>query len=240
MAYTGKNLDESEGTPPLVLQLLARLPRSICQKVAGQFACMIHVFDLVEQRNLWVSGSVAERLGYTREEIQTMGMLALATLVHPEDLTLVAEYFQRFSGLQSGEILEITYRMRRADGTWGRFRSRETPYLRSTRDPSPQLLGIVEEIAETRPSPIGRTAPEPSPSVDRTRYSIEIVTGEPDGTYSLGPFGRAETEFLYHRYFRGLQDGEDGRIAVSIEKSPISRRPPLRVVPRKSEPYRPG
>lgn len=141
-----KILTKSGGTPSILLKLLARLPWSICRKVAGKFACMVHVFDLVEQRNLWVSGSLAERLGYTREEIQTMGMLALATLVHPEDLSIVSEYFQRFSGLQPGEILEITYRMRRADGTWCRLRSRETPYLRSARDPSPRLLGIVEEI----------------------------------------------------------------------------------------------
>jgi PAS domain-containing protein len=75
-----------------------------------------------------------------------MGVLAFASLLHPQDLCAVAEYYQRFSTLEIGEIIESEYRMKRADGEWCWLRSQETRYLDRVEECSPQLLGTIEEI----------------------------------------------------------------------------------------------
>lgn len=106
----------------------------------------IYIYDLVEQHTLCTSYSVAAMLGYTADAIQAMEPIGLASLIHPDDLEQVSEHYQRFTTLSYGEIITLEYRMKRADGTWARLRSQETPLVEATDGFPLQLLGMVQDI----------------------------------------------------------------------------------------------
>nr|WP_242032866.1 PAS domain-containing protein [Oscillatoria sp. FACHB-1406] len=104
----------------------------------------IYIYDLIDQHVTWTSCSVATLLGYTEEDLQLMGQLALGTLIHPDDLNRVSEHYQCYSVLQWGETISIDYRMKRKDGIWYWLRSTETPLVMATATCPLQILGIIQ------------------------------------------------------------------------------------------------
>lgn len=106
----------------------------------------IYIYDLVEQRNLGGSCSVAKMLDYPCGVKEPFG---LASLIHPDDLNRVADYFQKFSTLRYDEVVRIEYRMRRADGDWCWLRSQETPLVMAIDGFPLQILGIIQLIPPT-------------------------------------------------------------------------------------------
>jgi PAS domain S-box-containing protein len=199
------NLDFEAGKDGISLATLARLPWSICQKILEKSSAMFHLYDLREQRNLYVGGCLGYYLGYTRTEIEAMGVLAFASLLHPQDLCAVAEYYQRFSTLEIGEIIEIEYRMKQADGEWCWLRSQETRYLDRAEESSPRLLGTVREITGDEEGEKTELEVHFFPSI--AGWWIEILSEQANGTYYLGPFEDDNAaEGIYAHYFAELTD----------------------------------
>jgi PAS domain S-box-containing protein len=87
---------------------------------------MIYLYDLVEQRNVYVNRQIGEILGYTREEIQEMGSRMIEILVHPDDLESVTEHMKKVATGKKGEIIENEYRMKHAGGEWRWLLSRDS------------------------------------------------------------------------------------------------------------------
>jgi PAS domain S-box-containing protein len=117
----------------------------------GSVPNSVYIYDFVEQRTLCASSSLPAMVGYTPDEIHTMGASGLANLIHPDDLNSVSEHYQRFTTLKSGEVIAIEYRLKRPDGTWCRLRSQETS-LRQAIDGFPlQVLGLVEDLTDFYP-----------------------------------------------------------------------------------------
>lgn len=108
----------------------------------------VYIYDLVEQCTLCASCSVTAMLGYTEDAIHTMGPAGLADLIHPDDLTSVSEHYQRFTSLESGEVITIDYRMKRADGAWCWLRSQETPLVQAIEGFPRRILGIIQVISK--------------------------------------------------------------------------------------------
>lgn len=110
-------------------------------KTASLLSGNVYIYDLVEQRNLSGSFSVASMLGYPSALEEP---LSLAGLIHPDDLNRVAEHFQRFTTLHYDEVIYIAYRTRREDGQWCWLRSQETPLVMAIDGFPLQILGIVQ------------------------------------------------------------------------------------------------
>jgi len=102
-----------------------------------------YVYDLIEQHTVNSSDSVATLLGYTADAVHQMGVLGLASLIHPDDLDRVAQYYQRFATLPAGAI-SIHYRMKRADGNWCWLHSQETPLVQAIDGFPLQILGLIQ------------------------------------------------------------------------------------------------
>lgn len=112
-----------------------------------------YIYDLVNQCNLCSTSSLAAILGYSPETIRSMGALEFASLIHPDDLDRVSTHFQRFSTLVAGEVIEIEYRMKRANGQWCWLRSQETLFVQANDGFPLQVLGIVQDITDQKNSP---------------------------------------------------------------------------------------
>ncbi len=128
------------------LQEIQRLIQQIADAIPG----LLYLYDLVAQRNVYINRQVAEILGYTQEQIQTMGLQSLFQLLHPDDLARYPAHLERLNSSADGEVTSFEYQYRHANGEWRWFYSYETVFSR-TADRSPQLiLGIAQDITERR------------------------------------------------------------------------------------------
>jgi PAS domain S-box-containing protein len=140
--------------PQHTIEALGRLQAHTTDTVPSS----VYIYDLVEQRILCASASVATMLGYTADSIDAMGPSGLANLIHPDDLNRVSEHYQRFSTLLPGEIIALEYRMKRADGVWCCLRSQETPCLQAIDGFPRQILGLIQDLTQHSPAKPAKSA----------------------------------------------------------------------------------
>lgn len=145
--------------PTRVIETLGRLQVQSNHPISSS----TYIYDLVEQRTICSSCSVATLLGYSADDVLAMWPIGLASLIHPDDINRVADHYQRFTTLVSGEVITIEYRMKRSNGKWCWLRSQETPLVQAIDGFPLQILGLLEDIT---PLP----SPNPRKSMLLSRY----------------------------------------------------------------------
>jgi PAS domain S-box-containing protein len=132
------------------LETQLRESQRFSQQVADATPGVLYIYDLVEQRNVYVNRQVGEVLGYTAEQIQAMGNQLFPRLMHPDDLATLPEHLERFNQAQMGELIEREYRMRHADGTWYWLWSRDLIFSRTETGAPRQVIGISHDINDRK------------------------------------------------------------------------------------------
>lgn len=111
---------------------------------------MVYVYDLVEARNIYVNRQIGEMLGYTQAEVARMGNTFLQQIIHPEDWADYPQKVTKLLQMNDDDIYEHEYRVQNTDGKWVWLRSRETAFLRDDDGNVQQILGIAQDITESK------------------------------------------------------------------------------------------
>ncbi|MBW4496058.1 MAG: PAS domain S-box protein [Oscillatoria princeps RMCB-10] len=127
-----------------------RSSQRFIQRIAESSPHILYIYDIIEQRNVYANREVAEKLGYTSQEIKNMGSALFTTIIHPDDFAQLPEHFQKLNTAKDGEILEHEYRMRNATGGWTWLHSRETVFARTPDGTPQQILGTATDITESK------------------------------------------------------------------------------------------
>jgi PAS domain S-box-containing protein len=128
-----------------------RESRRFIENVANTIPDLLYVYDIITMQNIYVNREIALVLGYTPEQIHAMGTAVIPTLLHPDDLECGTTWqLQRIAAAADGEILELEYRMKHADGTWRRLAVRETVFTRTPDGKPEQILGVSQDITERK------------------------------------------------------------------------------------------
>ncbi|MBV6621603.1 MAG: PAS domain S-box protein [Rivularia sp. (in: Bacteria)] len=122
----------------------------LLERISSTTPGLVYVYDLVEQRSVYVNHQVGELLGYSKAEIQKMGSNAIPHLMHPDDLTRLPTLFQRFNTISDDDIVETEYRLRHADGSWHWFYSWDTVFTRNPDGSARQLIGTALDITNRK------------------------------------------------------------------------------------------
>ncbi len=120
------------------------------QSVADATPNILYIYDLIEQRNVYVNREIEVILGYTRQQIQEMGDQVFPTIIHPEDLAKFPAHYLQFDTLKDNEILEIEYRMGDVEGNWHWLLSRDTVFARTFDGKPKQILGTASDITKRK------------------------------------------------------------------------------------------
>ncbi len=124
-----------------------RESRRFIENVANTIPDLLYVYDIIAMQNVYVNREIALILGYTPEQIHAMGTAVIPTLLHPDDLERgTTRQLQRIAAAADGEILELEYRMKHADGTWRWLAVRETVFTRTPDGNPEQVLGVSQDI----------------------------------------------------------------------------------------------
>jgi PAS domain S-box-containing protein len=122
------------------------------QQITTTIPDILYIYDLRLQQNIYSNSQMTAILGYTPEEVQTMGPDVMPMLVHPDDLPRVIEHLsemaERHASDKSVNIVE--YRMHHRDGRWRWLLSREVPFSNTPDGRVGQLLGVAHDITERK------------------------------------------------------------------------------------------
>ncbi|MEW5861093.1 MAG: PAS domain-containing protein [Cyanobacteriota bacterium] len=119
------------------------------QRIAEASPNVLFLYDLIEQRNVYINREIAAILGYTPQEIQETG-LDFQNLMHPDDFARLPEYFQQFEDASDSKIFENEYRMRHRNGEWRTLLNRDTLFARTADGKAKQILGTTSDITERK------------------------------------------------------------------------------------------
>lgn len=111
---------------------------------------LVYVYDLAERRNVYANRQITDMLGYTLEQVQTMGAALLPTILHPDDLPRVIAKQQEMANDQSGATFENEYRVRDASGVWRWLHSRDTVFKRAEDGTVLHSLGYAQDITQRK------------------------------------------------------------------------------------------
>lgn len=120
------------------------------QQIANSMPGTLYVYDMLEQRNVYVNRQIGELLGYTSEQIQALGDRLFSELIHPEDFSAIAIQFDLLNQASEGEVIDYEYRMRHANGEWCWLWSRNTVATRTADGLAHQVVGTVHDITDRK------------------------------------------------------------------------------------------
>ena len=127
-----------------------RKSQKLTQKILDCSPNLIYVYDLSKNCNVYANKEILEFLGYTPEQIKSMGSELFAKILHPDDSRIVAEHHARFVNASDNVTYEVEYRMKHANGEWRWLRSRDVLFTRTKEGLGNQILGSTQDITERK------------------------------------------------------------------------------------------
>jgi PAS domain S-box-containing protein len=127
-----------------------RESRLFIEGVADALPQMLFVYDLTEDRHVWVNARCEEIRGYTQGEILGMGRGEAVAQIHPDDRLGVEQAMAMLGGLGESEVLEIRYRILHRVMGYRLVRTRCLVFRRGPRGEPLQVLGVSELADERR------------------------------------------------------------------------------------------
>ncbi len=123
-----------------------RQSQKFIESIAEATPSMLYIYDHIKGANAYANRSVAEILGYSKEEIQAMGSEIFLNICHPDDLKKVLDAVQKCQTLQDGETIETEYRVKDKQGQWHWLLDRSIVFTRTKTGELWQTLGTAQDI----------------------------------------------------------------------------------------------
>jgi diguanylate cyclase (GGDEF)-like protein/PAS domain S-box-containing protein len=117
------------------------------QRIADTSPNILYVYDIIEQKNIYVNKQIATVLGYSLEKVRERDTTFFQNLIHADDFIYVSEqHKQWFVTARDGDIIETEYRMKHANGEWRWFHSRHSVFTRTADGLPQQIIGVAQDI----------------------------------------------------------------------------------------------
>ena len=105
-------------------------------------------YDLTSQKLIFSSGVASQLLGYSPEQYAGFSNHYFKELVHPDDRQRVEETIRKIYHAKDQEIVEMTVRMRRADGAYCWLYSRQMILDRAHDGKHCAVIRVAEDITD--------------------------------------------------------------------------------------------
>jgi PAS domain S-box-containing protein len=119
------------------------------QQITELTPIVISVFDLVTERDTYLSSDVIGLSGYSPNEIAQMEDV-VSSIWHPDDIVIAREHLERSKKAADGQISEYEYRVRHRDGGLRWLRSRSMPFARDEDGTVRQIVAATLDVTEQK------------------------------------------------------------------------------------------
>ena len=124
--------------------------QKFAERITTLIPNIIYIYDLEQNQNSYCNPFIDEVLGFTPKQIQNHKTNLLSELIHPADLNLVEQHFQRCYLLEEDDYLEVEYRIKDVKGEWHWFHDKNTIFKRDAEGQPQQILGIAQDITNNK------------------------------------------------------------------------------------------
>ena len=111
---------------------------------------IIYVFNHKMMANEYSNRSLAALLGFSSQEIIDMGDALLESLIHPDDLGGLVDYFQSLGRLDDGKSAQFEYRIFGRDGSVVWLRSIDAVFQRASDGSVLRHIGCASDVTEQK------------------------------------------------------------------------------------------
>ncbi len=120
------------------------------EQIAYASPNILYLYDLQEQRNVYVNREIAATLGYSPTDVQALGTDVMVTLMHPDDYRRYSHYYTQLQAAKDEDVLEFEYRVRHVDGQWRWLYSRDAVFQRDDQGRVKQIIGTAQDISDRK------------------------------------------------------------------------------------------
>jgi len=150
--------DETTGVVVVVEEVTARKQEQKALRDSESFSAKVldaslngvYVYDMKKGANVYINEQYTRLTGYTLEDINAMTADQFSALFHADDCPRIAALLEKIRCAKDGEVLEIEYRARSADGRWIWYLSWDSVFQRDEAGNVTQLIGTFLDITEQR------------------------------------------------------------------------------------------
>lgn len=103
-------------------------------------------YDIANHRLVFSSGAICQLLGYSEEEYLALSSDFYKNVIHPDDFRIVQQTIERVKQAKSGDVIEMTVRVRKKDGTYIWVYSRQMIYERKYKNNICTIIREVEDV----------------------------------------------------------------------------------------------
>lgn len=110
----------------------------------------IYIYDLKQGINVYINPQYTQLTGYTLETINVFEAEEFFALFHPEDQSAIARHMEEVANAADGEVIEIEYRFKTADGRWTWLLSGDTVFERDEKGKVRRFMGTFIDISDRK------------------------------------------------------------------------------------------
>ena len=124
--------------------------RYFVQRLAETIPNVLFLYDLTEQRNVYVNERSANILGYTAREVMEMGSRFVPATMHPDDLANLTRLGDEYARARDGDVFEHVFRFRHKSGEWRWISRCATVFARDAQGRPTQILGSAADVTDLK------------------------------------------------------------------------------------------
>ncbi|GAB3195669.1 PAS domain S-box-containing protein [Pontibacter aydingkolensis] len=131
-------------------ELALQESRNFVKNIAQTIPNIIYIYDLEENRNIYLNEHIKSVLGYTDTDVATITRAMLRSLVLPEDRMKLYRHVHHMRRTADGKVLEVEYKVRCKNGTIKHLFCRESVFRRNETGQVKQIIGSAEDVTTLR------------------------------------------------------------------------------------------
>lgn len=119
---------------------------NLASKLIQASPAITFLYDVIQNKQIFISGKVFEVLGFTSDELMQMGSNFFLQLIHPRDLEMMIEHIRTVVQQNQTKTAQVEFRFRHKDGNYRWLRSYEVVFSRDDEGRPQYVLGKTFEI----------------------------------------------------------------------------------------------
>ena len=128
-----------------------RESEALFQKVADATPHVLFVYDLRQQRTIYINRRIADLFGYEPEEAKRSRFELLGDFIHAEDAAALADQLSTSADeLKGGRVKSFECRVKNRTGEWRWVLCRMLTFSYDANGAPEQLLGTIEDVTERK------------------------------------------------------------------------------------------
>ncbi|MFL5811768.1 MAG: PAS domain-containing protein, partial [Flavisolibacter sp.] len=118
----------------------------LIEKVNHTIPGAVYVFDLENFKGIYSNNKLAEIIGYSQEELNTLGLSAIDKLIHDEDRAGLQKHLENLKNAKDGDIQIFKYRVKEKSGAYRWLSNHEAVFKRNETGEVIQTIGITLDV----------------------------------------------------------------------------------------------